>query len=28
MDKDRVMYGDFARIAEAIASAKLSDSLR
>jgi histidine ammonia-lyase len=28
MDKDRVMYQDFARIAEAIAGGKLADSLR
>jgi histidine ammonia-lyase len=28
MDKDRVMYRDFARIAEAIASGKLADTLR
>jgi histidine ammonia-lyase len=28
MDKDRVMYGDFARIGEAIAAGKVADSLR
>jgi len=28
MDKDRVMYGDFARIAEAIAEGKMAHSLR
>jgi histidine ammonia-lyase len=28
VDKDRVMYTDFARIAELIASGKLADTLR
>jgi histidine ammonia-lyase len=28
VDKDRIMYGDFERIAGVIASQKLSDTLR
>jgi histidine ammonia-lyase len=28
LDRDRIMYGDFARIAEAIASGKIGDALR
>jgi hypothetical protein len=28
MDKDRVMYQDFARIADLIASGKVADALR